>query len=297
MPFSKVLGGSFKLLDGHQIPLFGLGTWQLESSSECVTALDAAFASGYRLFDTAKYYRNERQLGDALKTVLPKHGLRREDIFIETKANISNSSNVAGGITDMVEDSLHKLGTDYLDLVLIHYPKNWGVSDKRSANRKDRSEAFGALEALQSAGKIRSVGVSNFEASHIDQLVQDGHSKPVVNQCEFHPHLTRPDLVEYCKKNGILFQAHTPLAFHSRGLVGDPTVKELMSKYNIGFEQLMLVFPIKQGIGVVPKSSNPKRIAANIQSVNVPISSEDIERLNRLNQGRHYSDCSGWDVL
>ncbi|CAD5220822.1 unnamed protein product [Bursaphelenchus okinawaensis] len=288
---------TFKLVDGYQIPLFGLGTWQLETDSDCITALDAAFKAGYRLFDTAKYYRNEKQLGDALKKVLEKNDLSREDVFIETKANISTyDGDVKKTTKRMVEDSLAKLQTKYLDLVLIHYPKNWGVSDKRSENRRDRSDAYGVLEELQKAGKIRSIGVSNFEASHIDQLVEDGHSKPTVNQCEFHPHLTRPDLVEYCRKEGILFQAHTPLAFHTKSLMNDKVVNELMQKYDATFEQIMLAFPLKQSIGVVPKSSNPKRIEANFQSTKLDISDDDIEKLRGLNKDRHYSDCSGWEV-
>jgi len=283
------------LHDGKQIPLIGLGTFGLFSQNETNTAVDVALSSGYRLFDTAKFYRNEPELGNSFQKYLEKHNLKREDIFIETKANISGPS-VADSTTQMVEDSLKKLKTEYLDLVLIHYPKDWGEKNTSKRNRKDRSDSYEVLECFQDEGKIRSIGVSNFEEKHIEQLVQDGHRLPTVNQCEFHPHLTRKELVDYCRKKGIFFQAHTSLAKQSRELHSNGKLEEVAKKHGLTIEQTLLGFAHWQNIGIIPKSGNSERIQSNLKFLDSKFDDKDIEELNGLDKFKHYSDCDGWTV-
>ncbi|KAI6220338.1 Oxidoreductase [Aphelenchoides fujianensis] len=292
---SGARGKTAKLNDEYSMPLLGLGTYGIFDQKTADVAVDAALTAGYRLFDTAKFYRNERELGAAFEKYLPKHDLKREEIFIETKANISGAD-VAESTSRMIEDSLAALRTDYLDLVLVHYPKNWGQSDGSKRNRADRSTAYGVLEDFQDAGKIRSIGVSNFEPQHIDQLLDDGHRLPTVNQCEFHPHLTRPELLDYCRKKGIQFQAHTSLAKHSRSLYAEPDLLAVAKKHGLSVEQTLLGFAYWQQIAVIPKSANPDRIASNLKFLDARLDREDIRRLMELDRFQHYSDCDGWNV-
>uniref|UniRef100_A0A1I8BZ91 Aldo_ket_red domain-containing protein n=1 Tax=Meloidogyne hapla TaxID=6305 RepID=A0A1I8BZ91_MELHA len=206
MPFKGIIGDTFKLLDGYEIPLIGLGTYALWNQTDVDRAVDAALEAGYRLFDTANFYNNEKELGNSFKKLLPKYNLKRENIFITTKANIQ-SPNVEENARKMVQHSLDSLQCGYIDLQLIHYPKDWGTSDKNSENGNHRMRIYRVFEEYKDSGHIRSIGVSNFEGRHIDELWDNVKYRPVVNQCEFHPHLTRPELVEYCRDKGIFFQA------------------------------------------------------------------------------------------
>ncbi|KAI6180863.1 Aldo keto reductase domain containing protein [Aphelenchoides besseyi] len=144
---------------------------------------------------------------------------------------------------------------------------------------------------------IRSIGVSNFEARHINQLLEDGHRLPAVNQCEFHPHLARPELRDYCLQKSIQFQAHTSLAKQSRSLYKEPILKQIAGTHNLTIPQTLLGFAYWQGIAVIPKSGNPDRIASNLKFLKEPLSSEEIKLLNELDEFKHYSDCEGWKVL
>lgn len=201
----SIYGGTYQLLDGYAIPRIGLGTYTLWSQSDVDYAVDAALSSGYRLFDTANFYQNENELGNSFKKLLPKYSLVRENIYIITKANI-RSSNVEENAKSMIDNSLKSLQTEYLDLILIHYPKDWGVDDKERRNKQDRLKMYQVFETYKDQGKIRSIGVSNFEVTHIDELWDIVKHRPVLNQCEFHPYLTRKTLRNYCRSKGIFFQ-------------------------------------------------------------------------------------------
>ncbi|KAF7632048.1 Aldo_ket_red domain-containing protein, partial [Meloidogyne graminicola] len=147
------------------------------------------------------------------------------------------------------------------------------------------------------SGFIHSIGVSNFESRHIDQLWNVVKYRPVVNQCEFHPHLTRPELVEYCRNKGILFQAHTPLAGHSKSLLGDPVILSIADKYKVDVSQIILSFAHIQGIGIIPKSGNVSRIKSNISFLGLKLTEEEIASMKSLNKNKRYSDCDGWNVM
>ncbi|KAI6224939.1 hypothetical protein M3Y95_00805300 [Aphelenchoides besseyi] len=268
-----------KLNSNNLMPMVGLGTYGLFDQTSTNVAVDAALANGYRLFDSAKFYRNEHELGQAFEKLLPKYELTRSDIFIETKVNISGH-HVKQTTTDMLEDSLSKFKTD----------------DDDSRNRKERSVAYSVLEEYQTAKKIRSIGVSNFEARHIDQLLEDGHRMPTVNQCELHPHLARLELREYCKEKGIQFQAHTSLAKQSKSLYKNPTLQQIAETHNLTVQQTLLGFAYWQEIAVIPKSGNPDRIASNLKFLKEPLSPEEIKALNEMDKFKHYSDCDGWNV-
>jgi len=153
------------------------------------------------------------------------------------------------------------------------------------------------FESFKDSGKVRSIGVSNFESQHIDALWDKVRHKPTVNQCEFHPHLTRRALVDYCRNKGLFFQAHTSLAKHSKLLYTDPTIVEIARKHNASIPQVLLAFAYQQNVGILPKSGNQQRIAENMHSLNLCLTEEEIEQLNRLERNKRYSDCDGWNVL
>ncbi|KAL3118493.1 hypothetical protein niasHT_000258 [Heterodera trifolii] len=294
--FAGLRGTTFILLDGTELPLVGLGTYGLFTQNDVDVAVDTALSSGYRLFDTANYYQNELELGNAFKKLLPKHNLKREDVFIVTKANI-RSPKVEENAIAMVEHSLQSLQTDYIDLLLVHYPKDWGKSDKNSRNAEYRMQIYQVFEHYKDKGLVRSIGVSNFEGRHIDELWDKVKHRPTVNQCEFHPHLTRGELREYCNKKNIFFQAHTPLGANSSSLYQDPLIVSMAKKHNATIQQILLAFSYQQGIGIIPKSKDPRRISSNIDFLNVNLSEEEMTQLKGLNKEKRYSDCDGWNVI
>ncbi|VDK44395.1 unnamed protein product [Cylicostephanus goldi] len=199
---------------------------------EMLPAVDAALAAGYRLFDTAKFYFNEAELGQALEICLPNHNLRREDVFITTKLYPSGSNNFLAEIESTVEESLHNLRTDYIDLVLIHFPKTKETKLDDPKNAIHRRNAYLALEKLKLSDKIHSVGVSNYEIRHLEEIKKYGQNMPAVNQVEYHPHFTRDELKDYCDNNGIFFQAYSSLARQNEDLLEHEIVSKLAEKYN-----------------------------------------------------------------
>ncbi|KAK6018294.1 glyoxal reductase family protein [Ostertagia ostertagi] len=214
------VGGSYTLRTGYRIPLVGLGTYKIKGDLVC----------------------------------LPLHNLKREDVFLLTKVYPSDSSE---DVLSMVEDSLRNLRTSYIDMVLIHFPKTKGTALNDPDNALHRKTTYLALEQLKEEGKIRSVGVSNYEVRHIEEIKAYGQDLPCMNQVEFHPHFVRQELMDYCKNNGIFFQAYSSLARHNPDLIEHPAVLQLAAKYGISPQIVLLSWAVSQGVGVIPKSSNP----------------------------------------
>lgn len=293
--FQAVLGGAAKLNTGFYIPLVGLGTYKI-TGEQVKPAVNAALESGYRLFDTAKYYLNEPELGAALAELLPAHGLRRSDIFLTTKF-FPDPDDPTAGARRLVMESLERLRTDYLDMVLIHYPKAQPLDEKDERNPLHRKLTYLELEKLKDEGKIRSVGVSNYESRHIEEIKSYGKMMPCANQVEYHPHFTRDELKEYCKKEGIFFQAFSSLARQQPELVNDPVVVGLAKAHNTTVPLILLSWALSQGVGIVPKSSNPQRIKDNMKVTELRLNDDEIESLHKLNRDQHYIRCYGWRVL
>ncbi|CAD5227405.1 unnamed protein product [Bursaphelenchus xylophilus] len=292
---SQVGGPRVKLNTGYEIPLVGFGTYKVTGTETVEIAVDAALKAGYRHFDTAKYYVNEPELGAALEKFLPKHGVKREEIFLTTKLWPAKENN-AQVTVDLVNESLKNLRTDYLDLVLIHYPKANEKENDDPTNANDRKELWLALEKLHKSGVIRSIGVSNYEVHHMKEIPEYSRTVPAVNQLEYHPHFKRQDIKDYCKQIGTFFQAFSSLGRYQPELVNDPVVTGLAKKYNTTIEQVLLSFATSQNVGIVPKSTNPERIEANFKVINFKLSPEDIEQLNSINVDQHYIRCTGWLV-
>uniref|UniRef100_A0A914Z3Z8 NADP-dependent oxidoreductase domain-containing protein n=1 Tax=Panagrolaimus superbus TaxID=310955 RepID=A0A914Z3Z8_9BILA len=287
---------TIKLLDGNDIPLFGLGTYKIVEQNEVNQAVDAALGAGYRLFDTAKFYLNEPQLGIALKELLPKHSLSRKDVFITTKIWPSLEDNYNVTIKG-VKESLDNLQTDYIDLVLIHFPKaNERNEEDGVHNKQARKEMWQALEEVKAKKFVRSIGVSNFYPRHIEEFKEFSSQVPALNQVEFHPHFTRPEIRAYCKEHNIAFQGYSVLARFNKDLVEDSTVKAIAEKNNTSVEIILLSFLTSQGFPVIAKSVTPSRIQKNITALNLKLSDEDIDKLYGLDKNHNYIRGTPWLV-
>ncbi|KAH7731549.1 Protein C35D10.6 [Aphelenchoides avenae] len=188
----------------NKMPSIGLGTYQVTSKTDIYAIVDAALDAGYRFIDTAQVYKNEGYIGRALKELLPKYGLTREDIFITTKLSPANQG--SSKVEPSLIRSLESLQTDYVDLFLIHWPGTSHADIRSPLNKTRRMESWAEMERLHKNGKCRAIGVSNYEIRHLEELLQQTTVLPAVNQCEYHPHYYQMDLVEFCGRNDIHFQ-------------------------------------------------------------------------------------------
>nr|XP_046237119.1 glyoxal reductase-like [Scatophagus argus] len=274
---------SVLLNTGVKMPLLGLGTYKLLAPEEVYQAVDAALAAGYWAFDSAAVYRNEAELGRSLKELLPKHGLTREDVFITSKLAPEDQGERA------MEGALHSLSQldlGYIDLYLIHWPGTQGllVSDQR--NPGNRAQSWASLEELHAQGKLRAIGVSNYTAAHMRELMQSCKIPPALLQVEFHPQLCQRDLRSVCEEYGVCFQAYSSLG---KGvLVTDPVVMEVANNCGRTPAQVLLRWAVQQCIPVIPKSSNPDRIKDNARIFDFTLSDTDMDRLSALDCGHKY---------
>ncbi|MFW9856363.1 MAG: aldo/keto reductase [Candidatus Thorarchaeota archaeon] len=254
-----------------KMPIFGLGTYNLRGRA-AVSALHEAFQNGYRLLDTATFYGNEREIGQAIRT----SEIPREEFFVTTK--LWNSDHGFRKTLKAFDRSLQLLQLDYIDLYLIHWP----VTDKRK-------ESWRALESLYETNQIQAIGVSNYMIHHLQELFQDCVIRPTVNQIEFHPFHYRKDLLSYCKHHSIEVEAYSPLTKGHR--LHDPRLGSIAAKYSKTPAQLLIRWGLQHDVIVIPKSGNPKRIRENSEVFDFVISNEDMEALDTLN----IRYISSWD--
>uniref|UniRef100_A0A1A8GVN8 NADP-dependent oxidoreductase domain-containing protein n=1 Tax=Nothobranchius korthausae TaxID=1143690 RepID=A0A1A8GVN8_9TELE len=271
---------------GLQMPILGLGTYKLCGPDEVHRSVDAALAAGYRAFDSAAVYRNEADLGRALRELLPKYGLTREDVFITSKLGPKDQGEKA------MEGALHsltQLDLGYIDLYLIHWPGTQGLPVADPRNPGNRAQSWAALEELHGEGKLRAIGVSNYTAAHLRELMQSCKVPPAVLQVEFHPQLIQTDLRSLCQEYGVCFQAYSSLG---RGeLVSEPVIQEVAKSAERSPAQVLLRWAVQQGVPVLPKSSDPVRIQQNAEVFDFSLSQADMDRLTALDRGHRY--C--WD--
>ncbi len=261
--------GGFTLNNGVKMPYLGLGVWETRDGAEVINAVRVALETGYRHIDTAAIYGNEAGVGEGIR----ESGVPREEVFLVSK--VWNSDQGYDSAIKAFEASLERLGTDYLDLYLIHWP----VKGKYR-------ETWRALETLYNEKRVKAIGVSNFLSHHLEDLLDQASIVPMVNQMEFHPYLVQKDLLGFCKEKGIQYEAWSPLM---QGNVFEvELLKELAKKYQKSIAQIVLRWDLQKGVITIPKSSKRNRIAENASIFDFSLSEDDISRLDKLDRHQRF---------
>lgn len=277
------------LSNGVKMPSIGMGTYPLQGES-MVKAAVAATKCGYRAFDTAHAYGNEVSVGKALQEVYRVNGLKRADVFITSKigedhdhgipdcklfyASIPKKpKNIKDIVSKQLNETLKDLRTDYLDLLLIHWPHpDYFV------------EVWKALEDEYHTGKVRAIGVSNCRERHLKKLIEAGTMCPMVDQFELHPLNTKKELIAYCQQHNIQVEAYSPLLFVVHRKMDSPILKSLALKYKKSIPQIILRWDIQQAVIPIPKSGNPARLQQNIDIFDFELTADDMKRIDSLNE-------------
>lgn len=265
------LTSTYQLANGEKIPVVGFGTWQTPDGQVAEESVLAALKAGYRHIDTAMIYGNEASVGRAIH----KSGVRRDELFVTTK--LWNTDHTYERAIQAIDTSLQTLGLDYLDLYLIHWPnplafrENW-----QEAN----SAAWRAMEEAVKAGKIKSIGVSNFMPRHLDALYQTAQIKPVVNQIYLNPSDQQKEVVAYNQAHDMISEAYSPLG--TGNLLAVPELMSLAEKYERSVAQVTLRWSLQKGFLPLPKSITPSRIVENAQLFDFELSDEDMQAIDAL---------------
>ncbi|MBQ2297284.1 MAG: aldo/keto reductase [Ruminiclostridium sp.] len=266
----KTLTDVYTLSNGVAIPWVGFGTWQTPDGQVAADSVKAALAAGYRHIDTASIYKNETGVGQGIR----ESGVPREEIFVTTK--IWNNKRGYEKTRESVEKSLERLGLDYLDMVLIHWP----AAPHRVENWEELNQStWQALTDLYKEGKIRAIGVSNFKPHHLKALLE-AEVKPMVNQIELHPGMTQQETVDLCKEHGILLEAWSPLGCGR--LLDHPFLGELAAKYGKSVAQVCIRWCLQKGFLPLPKSVTPSRILDNTKVFDFVLSDEDMAAMDAM---------------
>jgi len=292
---------SVKLNTGHDMPLFGLGTWKSEPG-KVSAAVGDALDLGYKLIDCAHVYGNEKEVGEALGARLKSGQVKREDLFIVSK--LWNTFHSADKVLPALKTTLENLGLEYVDLYLIHWPMGYkedagtlfpkDEAEKTLISTVDYTETWVAMEKLVGEGLVRSIGVSNFNKDQIERVLAAGTVVPAANQVECHPQLAQDQLIAYCKGKGIEVMAYSPLGSPDRPwakpsdplLMEHPEVLKIAGKHGRTAAQVLIAYQLHRNVIVIPKSVTQSRILSNLQSVEVELDAEDMAALKGL-------DCNG----
>lgn len=255
-----------------KMPQLGLGVWRV-SDDEAVEAVSAAVDAGYRLIDTAALYDNERGVGKGVR----QSGGAREELFITSK--VWNSDQGYEQTLKAFDDSLERLGLDYLDLYLIHWPvPSAGLY----------ADTWRALEEIYKSGRVKAIGVSNFNVEHLEKLLETAKVVPTVNQVECHPHLAQNELREYCQGKGIQLESWRPLGGPQGDLMSDVTIVNIADKHNRTPAQILLRWNVQLGNVVIPKSVHADRIKQNAEVFDFELDNDDMAKISALNTGERY---------
>ena len=258
------------LNNGIKIPIFGFGTYEI-SPDQTKQAVLSAFEEGYRLIDTAQYYQNEQQVGEAVKA----SGLNRDEVLITTKT-------MTDGYEDTkidLDESLRRSGLDYFDLVLIHWPMGHDI------------DTWHALEAAYKAGKTRAIGISNFNSRQTLDLIQQSSVRPMVDQIETHLFLQQWKMHEFLEKENIVHESYSPLGNGQQNLMSNPVLTEIGEKYGKSPIQIILRYLVQNDVVTIPRSTNPAHIKSNIDIFDFELDSDDLKRLRVLDERK---PIDGW---
>lgn len=281
-----ILEEKFTLSNGVEIPKLGLGTWFI-NDNDVVQAVKEAVKIGYRHIDTAQAYGNEHGVGEGIKA----SGLKRDEFFVTTKlaAEVKSYKEAVASI----DSSLKKLGLDYIDLMIIHSPKPWAKFLESERYFEGNREAWRALEEAYKAGKLRSIGVSNFEERDIENILSSSSVNPMVNQVLAHISNTPKELINYCQSNGILVEAYSP--FGHGELFKNNEIKTIADRYNVTVSQLAIRYCLQLDLLPLPKTANPEHMKNNAE-VDFVIAEEDMEFLKDMEQIEDYGEHSKFPV-
>jgi len=281
-----ILEEKYTLSNGVDIPKLGLGTWFI-NNEDAVQAVKDAAKIGYRHIDTAQAYGNESGVGEGIRA----SGVSREDIFVTTKlaAEIKSYKEAVASI----DKSLKTLGLDYIDMMIIHSPKPWAKFKENQPYFEGNREAWRALEEAYKAGKLRAIGLSNFEKADIDNILDSCFVKPMVNQILAHISNTPKELIEYCQEKDILVEAYSPIG-HGE-LLKNQEIKAIAEKYKVSVPQIGIRYCLQLELLPLPKTANPEHMKTNAE-VDFVITEGDMEFLNNVQQIKDYGESSMFRV-
>lgn len=280
-----ILQENYSLNNGMMIPKVGFGTWMIDDEA-VVQSVKDALEIGYRHIDTAQAYGNECGVGEAIRT----SGIDRSDIFLTTKVAAEHKTYEEAAKS--IDESLEKLGLETIDLMIIHAPQPW--AEFREANYDEGNvAAWQALEDAVKAEKIRGIGLSNFNQHDVENILEHGTIKPVVNQILAHISNTPFKLIDFCKQNDILVEAYSPVG-HGE-LMKNEKIKEIAEKYGVSVPQLAIRYCLDLGLLPLPKSENKEHIKANGE-LEFSLSNDDLQLLKNMERIDNYGDSSSFPV-
>ena len=276
--------------NGDRFPLMGLGTW-LSKPSEVYNAVIEAIRAGYRHIDCAYIYKNEKEIGDALKFAFSTGLVTREEMFITSK--LWNNFHAPQDVEPAIRKSLSDLQLDYLDLYLIHWPLAFRQEQAANAGglislaELPLTATWKAMEDVKKSGLTRHIGVSNFNIPKLKNLLENAEIKPEVNQVELHPYLQQRELVRFCQDNSILVTAYSPLGSHhlidnEKSILQNPIIIEIARKHYCSAAQVILAWSMHRSTAVIPKSVNPQRIQDNMGAEIIQLDDKDMESIMSL---------------
>ncbi|XP_031764466.2 aldo-keto reductase AKR2E4-like [Galleria mellonella] len=288
-----------RLNDGNMIPILALGTFGSdEDRAKLRQTVNDAVEAGYRHIDTAALYKNEEQIGEGIRDVIQKGLVKREDLFITTK--LWNDRHACEQVVPALNESLSKLGLDYVDLYLIHSPGSQRADG--TYDYIDYLETWIGMQEAKKLGLAKSIGVSNFNSVQIKRIIDNCEIVPAVNQIEVHPALTQEKLIPFCHNWGINVMAYSPFGFLvSRDVtdappprIDDPILENIARKYGKSTSQVVLRYLIDRGTIPVPKSTNKERLKKNIDVFDFQLTPDEINTINKFNKNRRVFDTSYW---
>jgi len=281
-----ILKEKYMLSNGIEIPKLGLGTWFI-SNENAGQAVKDAVKIGYRHIDTAQAYNNERGVGEGIRA----GGVKREDMFVTTKLAAEVKSYKEAVVS--IDTSLKTMGLDYIDMMIIHSPQPWAKFGEEERFFEGNREAWRALEEAYKAGKLRAIGLSNFEKADIDNILEACSVKPMVNQILAHISNTPKELIQYTQEKGILVEAHSPVG-HGE-LLKNAELAEMAKKYGVSVPRLCIRYTLQLDLLPLPKTANPNHMKDNAD-VDFVISEEDMELLKNKERIKDYGEASVFPV-
>lgn len=279
---------TYELPNGIKIPKLGLGTWMLDNT-QAAQAVHEAVSIGYRHIDTAQAYLNETGVGVGIRTA----GVERENLFITTK--VAAEAKTYKEVTESIEESLAKLKLDYIDLLLVHSPQPWDkFRDEEQRYFEENRQVWSAMEAAYESGKVKAIGLSNFQRDDIENILSTCNVKPMVNQILAHVSNTPFELITFCQTNEILVEAYSPIAHGA--ILKNETIKKIADKYDVTVAQLCLRYNLQLGLVVIPKTSNPDHMKNN-GDLDFVINATDMHLLKTIETIQSYGEDGFFPVF